>query len=60
MIKYAYKIVDSQLSGGPDWLNATLFDIEAKTDRPATRADLEPMFQASHHAGSRPYRRQTW
>lgn len=46
MIKYAYKIVDSQLSGGPDWLNTTLFDFEAKTDRPATRADLEPMFQA--------------
>jgi hypothetical protein len=43
IIKRAYQIVDSQLSGGPDWLNTTLFDFDAKTDRPTTRADVEPL-----------------
>lgn len=46
MIKRAYRIVDSQLLGGPDWLNTALFDFDAKTDRPTTRADVEPLFQA--------------
>jgi len=46
LIKRAYRIVDSQLSGGPSWLNTTLFDFEAKTDRPTTRADVEPLFQS--------------
>lgn len=46
IIKRAYQIVDSQLSGGPDWLNTTLFDFDAKTDRPTTRADVEPLFQS--------------
>jgi uncharacterized protein (TIGR03435 family) len=46
IIKRAYRIVDSQLSGGPAWLNTTLFDFEAKTDRPTTRADVEPLFQS--------------
>src|SRR5215469_10223944 len=46
LIKRAYRIVDSQLSGGPGWLNTTLFDFEAKTDRPTTRADVEPLFQS--------------
>jgi uncharacterized protein (TIGR03435 family) len=46
IIKRAYRIIDSQLSGGPDWLNTSLFDFEAKTDRPTTRADVEPLFQS--------------
>jgi uncharacterized protein (TIGR03435 family) len=46
IIKRAYRLIDSQLTGGPDWINTTLFDFEAKTDRPTTRADVEPLFQA--------------
>ena len=47
IIKRAYRIVDGQLSGGPDWINTMLiFDFEAKTDRPTTRADVEPLFQS--------------
>jgi uncharacterized protein (TIGR03435 family) len=46
IIKRAYRIIDSQLSGGPNWLNTTVFDFEAKTDRPTTRADVEPLFQS--------------
>ena len=34
IIKRAYRIVDSQLSGGPDWLNTTLFDFEAQDRSP--------------------------
>jgi uncharacterized protein (TIGR03435 family) len=46
IIKRAYMIVDAQISGGPDWLNTTLFDFDAKTEKSVTRADVEPMFQA--------------
>src|SRR5215475_14464445 len=46
IIKRAYMLVDAQLSGGPDWLNTTLFDFDAKTESPVVRADVEPMFQA--------------
>jgi uncharacterized protein (TIGR03435 family) len=37
LIRMAYHIQDSQLSGGPDWLTTSLFDIDAKID-PATVA----------------------
>jgi len=30
LIRLAYHVQDSQLSGGPDWLNSERFDIEAK------------------------------
>lgn len=46
IIKRAYRIIDSQLSGGPDWLNTSLFDFDAKTDIPTTRADVEALFQS--------------
>jgi uncharacterized protein (TIGR03435 family) len=46
MVKYAYKLVDSQLSGQPDWFTSEFYDFEAKTDRPATRAEVGAMFQA--------------
>lgn len=32
LIQMAYHLQDSQISGGPDWLNSTRFDIEAKLD----------------------------
>jgi bla regulator protein blaR1 len=37
LIQLAYRVQDSQISGGPEWLNTTKFDIEAK---------LEPSFAA--------------
>jgi uncharacterized protein (TIGR03435 family) len=32
LIQLAYHVQDSQISGGPDWLNSAKFDIEAKLD----------------------------
>jgi uncharacterized protein (TIGR03435 family) len=32
LIHLAYGVTDSQISGGPGWLNSEKFDIEAKTD----------------------------
>lgn len=32
LIQMAYHVQDSQISGGPDWLNSAKFDIEAKLD----------------------------
>jgi uncharacterized protein (TIGR03435 family) len=46
LIKYSYKITDSQLAGGPDWLDTERYDFQAKADRPVNRAELPPLFQA--------------
>ncbi len=46
MIRYAYKIVDSQIAGAPEWAESALFDFEAKADRSVTRAEVGAMFQA--------------
>jgi uncharacterized protein (TIGR03435 family) len=35
LIRLAYNVQDSQLSGGPDWLNSERYDIEAKLDSSA-------------------------
>lgn len=45
LIKYSYKITDSQIAGGPDWLDSELYDFDAKANRPVTRSELAPMFQ---------------
>lgn len=45
IVKYAYKIIDSQIVGGPGWMNTELYDFEAKTDRPVTRAEVATLFQ---------------
>ena len=45
LIKYAYKIIDSQIIGGPGWMATESFDFEAKTDRPVTRAEAAGLFQ---------------
>jgi uncharacterized protein (TIGR03435 family) len=45
IIKYAYKIIDSQMVGAPAWVDSEVYDFEAKTDRPVTRAEVGAMFQ---------------
>ena len=32
MIRNAYRVQDSQIAGGPDWLNTARFDVTAKAD----------------------------
>jgi uncharacterized protein (TIGR03435 family) len=46
LIKYSFKITDSQLAGGPDWLDTELYDFQAKADHSLTRAELPPLFQS--------------
>ena len=41
----AYTVTDRQISGGPDWMAADRFDIEAKASRPRTNDDLNVMLQ---------------
>src|SRR5580692_601911 len=45
LITYSYKIIDSQLVGGPNWLDTDLYDFDAKADHSLTREELAPMFQ---------------
>jgi bla regulator protein blaR1 len=33
VIQVAYGVKDNQISGGPDWLNSEMYDIEAKVDK---------------------------
>jgi uncharacterized protein (TIGR03435 family) len=45
IIKRAYRIIDSQITGGPAWLDSELYDFDAKADRAITRAEVEVLFQ---------------
>jgi uncharacterized protein (TIGR03435 family) len=45
MIKLMYKITDSQIVGGPDWINTDRFDVDAKAETPTTLDNLHIMFQ---------------
>lgn len=45
MISLMYRISLNQISGGPDWLNTDLWDIEAKADHSYNLDDLHTMFQ---------------
>jgi uncharacterized protein (TIGR03435 family) len=45
MIELMYKITDSQIVGGPDWINTDRFDVRAKAEKPSTLDDLHIMFQ---------------
>jgi uncharacterized protein (TIGR03435 family) len=40
-----YKIPMRQITGGPDWLNTDLYEIDAKADKPYNLDDLHVMFQ---------------
>jgi len=46
LIQMAYHLQDSQISGGPDWLNSARFDIEAKLDDSVVAAMHQ---QTAHH-----------
>jgi|SRR5579862_218478 len=45
MIKLMYKVTDSQISGGPEWMNSDRFDIEARAERPSNIDELHEMFK---------------
>jgi uncharacterized protein (TIGR03435 family) len=47
LIQWAYGVEKFQVAGGPDWLDSTWFDIQAKTDGTASsKDDLMRMLQA--------------
>jgi uncharacterized protein (TIGR03435 family) len=39
LIKFAYKVRDRQIDGGPPWINEDKFDIAAETDTPGQPSD---------------------
>ncbi|HZC21959.1 MAG TPA: M56 family metallopeptidase, partial [Candidatus Binatia bacterium] len=41
LIQTAYHLQDAQISGGPDWLNTTQFDIDAKLDSQTAAAQQQ-------------------
>ncbi len=45
MISLMYKVPIREISGGPEWLNSDLYDVQAKTDRAYSVDDLHVMFQ---------------
>jgi len=45
MIALMYHVTDSQISGGPDWINTERYDVEAKAEHPASLEELHEMFQ---------------
>ena len=45
MIKAMYKITDSQIARGPDWIDTEHYDIDAKAERPSTLDELHEMFR---------------
>ncbi len=45
MIKVMYRINDSQIVGGTDWMDTDLWDVDAKAERPSSVDQLHEMFQ---------------
>jgi uncharacterized protein (TIGR03435 family) len=45
MIKVMYRINDSQIVGGADWMDTDLWDVDAKAERPSSVDQLHEMFQ---------------
>jgi uncharacterized protein (TIGR03435 family) len=45
LMTVAYSVTDRQISGGPAWVAADNFDIDAKAARPGTSEDLHVMLQ---------------
>jgi bla regulator protein blaR1 len=46
LIKHAYNIKDFQISGGPGWIGADLFDITAKPEGPTKPEQFQLMLQS--------------
>jgi uncharacterized protein (TIGR03435 family) len=45
MMMVAYTVRDSQISGGPSWFGADLYDMNAKAEKPSTPDELHVMLQ---------------
>jgi uncharacterized protein (TIGR03435 family) len=45
MFKAMYRITDSQIVGGADWIDTEHYNIDAKVDRPSTVDQLHEMFR---------------
>ena len=45
MFKLMYKITDSQIVGGPEWMNNDRWDVQAKAEKQANLDQLHEMFQ---------------
>jgi uncharacterized protein (TIGR03435 family) len=45
LIEWAYQVTDAQVAGGPSWMDAKFFDVEAKTDGEHSRDELLHMLQ---------------
>jgi uncharacterized protein (TIGR03435 family) len=46
LIRNAYRVQDSQIVGGPDWIGTDRFDIEAKAPGNPTQGELQLMLRA--------------
>jgi len=46
LIRAAYRILDFQISGAPNWLSSEAYDVEAGSDRPADAAKTRLMLRA--------------
>jgi uncharacterized protein (TIGR03435 family) len=45
MIQLMYRLKESQLEGGPDWVHEDLYDIDAKAELPSNTEQLHEMFK---------------
>jgi uncharacterized protein (TIGR03435 family) len=45
LVRFAYRVPDPQIAGGPKWIDTTRFDIVAKADHPAEGAELRDMLR---------------
>ena len=45
LVRAAYGIQNDQISGGPKWLDTDRYDIEARTSRPITEDQDQPLLQ---------------
>jgi len=46
LIRIAYGLLDSQISGGPGWIDSDHFDLSAKAENSVTFEEMRPMLQS--------------
>jgi uncharacterized protein (TIGR03435 family) len=46
LLRRAFRLQDSQIVGGPNWMNSDAFDIEAKAEPPFSVEEIGPALQA--------------